>query len=185
MSDESRTMGTSNMGPIGRILRIFLGGYLIVLALPYYLYPNRVVSFLGSTYSSDYVGVLLACIATLGFLAFYLLVHRAATTHFQSLNKWVGAILANIPPLAVFVVSTVLGIGYSQIATFSYVGIAMLVAGWRRDQGCEVMSPTNVVLGNPTQFACLIFSPIDWVEKKARNSSGWSKTNALRPQFKF
>jgi len=169
------------MGPIGRLLRLVLGAYLLLLGLPYYLFPGMSVSFLGNTYSSSYVTVVLASGVTLGFFAFYLVIHRASTTMLRNLNMWWGAALANIPPLGVFVISAFLGLGFAQIAVFTYVGVAMLMAGWRKDDGCEVLSPANAFLGKKSHFACIVFSPIDWAEKKAKQT----KTNSLAPQLGF
>jgi hypothetical protein len=172
-------MKESEMGPVGRVLRILLGGYLTLIALPHYLFPGVKLTFLGSTYLSDYASVVLALTMTLGFLVFYLLLHRASTTYAKNLNEWLGASIANIPPLAVFVIAAFLGLGSMQIAVFTYVGLAMLLAGWRKDKGCEVMSPANALLGRPTHFACILFSPIDWVEKRTKSSSSRSKANSL------
>ena len=137
------------------------------------------MNFIGNTYSSTYLTVLLALGVTLGFVAFYLLVHRASTTIFRNLNTWLGAALANIPPLAVFAMSALLGLGFAQIAVFTYVGIAMLLAAWRKDDGCEVLSPANAVLGTESHFACFVFSPIDWAEKKVNHA----KTNSSGSQI--
>ena len=168
------------MGPVGRILRILLGGYLLVLALPYYLFPGMRVTFLYSTYASSNATASLALGATLAFLAFYLVVHRASTTVLRNVNTWLGAALANIPPLAVFATSAFLGFGFAQIAVFTYLGVAMVLAGWKKDDGCEVLSPANVVFGKQSHFACIVFSPIDWAEKRTRH-----ETDSLDPQLRF
>ena len=173
------------MGPVGRVLRFLLGGYLLLLALPYFLFPGLQVSFLGSTYSSNYTSVVLAITATLVFLLFYLLVHQASSTIWRDIDPWLGAAIANLPPLSVFVVSAILGIGFLQITVFSYVGLALVLAGWRRDEGCEVMSPANAIIGRQTHFACVIFSPIDWAERKSRGASGHGTADPLGPQLGF
>jgi len=154
---------------------------LVSVALPYYLFPGVVVSFLGNTYSSSYVSVSLALGSTLAFFAFYLLLHRASTTFLRDINMWLGAAIANLPPLAVFVIAPSFGLGFLQIAVFTYVGLAMLMAGWRKDSGCEVMSPANAAFGKTTHFACIIFSPIDWAEEKSKRSSRWGNTTSLGP----
>jgi hypothetical protein len=169
------------MGPIGRVLRFLLGGYLLLLALPYYFFVGVRVNFLGSTYFSNYSSVVLALTATIIFLIFYLLVHRASTTFLRDINPWLGAVIANIPPLTVFVISAFLDIGFLQITVFTYVGLSMVLAGWRKDEGCEVMSPANAVMRSTTHFACVIFSPIDWVERKSRDSSGSATSDSPGP----
>ena len=154
------------MGPFGRAGRILLGGYFLVIALPYYLLPGVSFTFLGNTYFSTYTSVLLAFATTLGFLVFYLVFHYTFSKYAPNLNRWVGAALANIPPLAVFIFSTAGAFHPGEIASFTYVGLALLLAGWSRDGGCEVMTPANLILGKPAHFACIIFSPIDWAERK-------------------
>lgn len=173
------------MGPIGRVLRFILGGYLLLIAIPYYLFPGLQVSFLGSTYSSNYSSVVLALAATLTLLVFYLLVHRASTTIWRNINSWLGAAIANLPPLSIFIVSAILGFGFLEITVFTYVGLSMVLAGWRKDDGCEVMSPANAVMGKQTHFACVVFSPIDWAERKGRSSSDHSSAESLGPQLGF
>ena len=85
------------MGPFGRAGRILLGGYLFVIALPYYLLPGVSFTFLGNTYFSTYTSVLLAFAITLGFLVFYLVFHYTFSKYAPNRNRWVGAALANIP----------------------------------------------------------------------------------------
>ena len=172
-------MGSPGMGLVGRTSRFLLGGLLLLVALPFYLAFGRTVSFLGSTYSSDYASVVTAAAIVLGFLALYLLVHRLATTYLRGINKWLGAVIANVPGVIFFVVSAVYGFGPGEISVLTYAGAAMVLAGWRKDQGCEVMSPANALLGNPTHFACIVFSPIDWAEMKAHSSYSKNGTNSV------
>ena len=170
------------MGPVGRVLRFVLGAYLVLLALPYYLFPGRSVSLLGSTYSSNYIEASFALVASLGFFAFYVAIHRASEGPLRGLAGWTGAAIANIPPLVVFIVSPLLGVSFPQIAVFTYVGLAMILAGWRMDEGCEVMSPANAIFRRSTNFACVVFSPIDWAEKKAHSAkNGNTSSFAAQP----
>lgn len=174
------------MGVIGRISRFLLGGYLLLIGIPFYLAYDRTITFLGNTYYAvDYASILLAFGIVFVFLAFYLAVHRRAMTSWRNLNKWVGAALANAPPLAVFIISAAIGFGPPQIAVFTYVGAAMVLAGWRKDQGCEVMSPANAIVGRRTHFGCIVFSPIDWVEQKARSSFADHRMNLLEPRLEI
>lgn len=156
------------MGPVGRAGRFLLGVYLLIVAVPYYLFPGVHLTFLGNTYFTDYPSLLIAIAITAGFLVFYLFFHYTASNYTPNLNRWVGAAIANVPPLAVFVVSPMLSFPPGEIASFTYVGAALLVAAWRKDGGCEVMAPANVILGKPAHFACIIFSPLDWAERRAK-----------------
>ena len=169
------------MGPVGRISRFLFGGLLFLLAMPFYFSEGRVIKLFGSTYSSDYTSVIVTLVMTFGFLALYLIVHRATVSYFRNINKYVGAIIANAPPLAIFEISAVSGFGLGEIAVLTYVGVAMLLAGWRSDHGCEVLSPANAIFRRQTHFACIVFSPIDWAESKikTRLSSGMGTANFL------
>ena len=160
------TMGSPAMGVAGRTARFLLGGLLLLVALPFYFALGRTLHFLGSTYSSNYTSLAITLTIVFGFLAFYLLLHQAATTRLRGTNKWLGAVIANAPGVVFFVLSAATGFGSGEIAVLTYAGAAMFLAGWRKDQGCEVMSPANALLGSPTHFACIVFSPIDWAESK-------------------
>lgn len=158
------------MGPIGRAGRLLLGSYWLLVAVPFYLFPGISFDFLGNTYGSSYVSISLAIVSTLGFLVFYLLYHVIASKYFPNLNRWIGAAVANIVPFAVFIFSAAMRLPIGEIASFTYVGIALVLAGLRKDGGCEVMAPANAILGKPAHFACIIFSPIDWAEGKSNRA---------------
>jgi hypothetical protein len=49
---------------------------------------------------------------------------------------------------------------------FLYIGASLIVMAARGDPGCEVMTLPNVILGKETELPCLLFSPIDALEKK-------------------
>ena len=176
-SGLGQTTSTPGMGMVGRMARFLLGGILLLVALPFYFASGRSLQFLMSTYSSDPASIAAAAALVFGFLALYLLVHRVATTYLKGINKWVGAVIANAPGVAFFIMSYYLGFGSGEIAVLTYAGAAMFLAGWRKDQGCEVMSPANAILGNPTHFACIVFSPSDWVEMKVHRSIPDGRTN--------
>lgn len=95
-----------------------------------------------------------------GIAVFYLALHLVIVRYFGQLNPWVGAALANVPVLALLV----LGDPVVQIGAGTYLGAALILAGVRADAGCEVMSIPGLLLRRHTHLACLVFSPIDWVE---------------------
>ncbi|MDP8928339.1 MAG: hypothetical protein M3O70_07115 [Actinomycetota bacterium] len=43
----------------------------------------------------------------------------------------------------------------------------MLLAALRGYAGCEVLSVSNWLLGRDDQLGCILFSPLDHLEKKA------------------
>jgi hypothetical protein len=109
-------------------------------------------------------------LAFIGISIFYLLIQFIVLNTLSGINAWIGAILANLPVLLIFSLGAtgvpVLGGGVGQLAAMLYVGIALLIAGIRGDPGCEVMSLPNLLFRRPSHLACLVFSPIDWIEAR-------------------
>ena len=96
----------------------------------------------------------------------YVLIHVYVYKYFPRINKLTGAILAFGPFLAAFF------IGYGTPAAtgaLTFLAISLIIASVRVDSGCEVMSIPSLILGKHTHLACLIFSPIDMIEKKIRS----------------
>ena len=50
------------------------------------------------------------------------------------------------------------------------------VVAVRADGGCEVMAIPSLIFGRYTHLACIVFSPIDWLERKTYELLGWEKT---------
>jgi len=148
---------TERTMPIGRLLRLVIGTLLILLALPFAFRSSAEV-LLGA------FSVLLAV------TVFYAGVHLLVSKVFRNLNRWLGAAIANIPVILVFIFGVsggpLFGSGEGQLAAIAYVGIALLIAGFRADPGCEVMSIPGLIFGHQTHLACITFSPIDWLEAK-------------------
>jgi hypothetical protein len=48
----------------------------------------------------------------------------------------------------------------------TFLGISLVVAGLRAAPGCEVMAIPGLLFGKHTEPACLIFSPLDRLERK-------------------
>jgi hypothetical protein len=135
--------------PVGRVLRILLGAWLVFAVRLFYLEAesNRILS---------------AALIVVGLVVFYAVVHWLVSTHLTKLNRWLGAFLAVLPVLLVFALGGVLG----QVGAASFLGISLLLAALRADPGCEVMSIPSLVFGRRTHLMCLLFSPLDWVEEK-------------------
>src|SRR6266571_468540 len=62
-----------------------------------------------------------------------------------------------------------LGRGEGQLAAGTFLGASLIVAGMRADPGCEVMAIPGALFGKHTELACLVFSPLDWLERKWRS----------------
>jgi hypothetical protein len=135
--------------PVGRILRSALGVWLVVAVWPFYR----------EAASKRILG---AVLTVLGLTVFYALVHWLVTSYLPRLNRWLGAFLAILPVLAVFVLGGVLG----RVGAVTFLAVSLLLAAIRADAGCEVMSIPSLASGQRTRLTCLLFSPLDWVEEK-------------------
>jgi hypothetical protein len=49
------------------------------------------------------------------------------------------------------------------------MGLSLVVAGARAVPGCELMAIPGVLFRNDTELACLVFSPLDRLERKLRS----------------
>jgi predicted permease len=109
-------------------------------------------------------------VAAVGLLVFYLLVHWAVVRLAPGLPKWLGAIVANGPAGAVFFLGLpgglIFGKGEGAEAVLLYVGVSLVVMALRAEAGCEVMTLPNMIFGRSTQLPCLLFSPIDALERR-------------------
>lgn len=149
--------------PVGRALRILLGLALMVYVAPVYLrVPVRVV-----------VGSLLL---VLGLIGVYSLIHIVLSRRIVAFGPCLGAALAVGLLVALYVAGAsglpILGHGKGQLAAATFLGISLVVAGVRAVPGCEVMAIPSLLFGKYTELACLIFSPLDKLERKLRSKRG-------------
>jgi hypothetical protein len=149
--------------PVGRVLRVLLGLVLIVYVTPvYFQVPTRVA-----------VGSLLLI---LGLFGVYSLIHIGVSRRIIGFSPCLGAAVAWGLPVALYVAgasgSPILGRGKGQLAAVTFLGISLVVAGVRAVAGCEVMAIPALLFGKHTELACLIFSPIDRLERKLRSKHG-------------
>jgi len=145
---------------VGRALRIFLGLVLMVYVTPiYFRVPIRVS-----------VGSLLLM---LGLIGVYSLIHIVLSRTIIAVAPCFGAIVANGFLVAVYIAGAfgapIVGRGKGQLAAVTFLGISLIVAGVRAAPGCEVMAIPGLLFGKHTELACLIFSPLDRLERKLRN----------------
>lgn len=150
--------------PVGRVLRILLGIVLTIYVTPvYFQIPVQVA-----------VGSLLLII---GLIAVYSLIHIAVSQRIVPFGPCLGAVVAAGLLVALYVVggsaSPILGRGKGELAAVTFLGISLMVAGVRAAPGCEVMAIPGVLFGKHTELACLIFSPLDRLERKLRSKRGF------------
>ncbi len=146
--------------PVGRALRILLGLVLIAYVAPvYFQVPGRVV-----------VRTLLFI---LGFIGVYSLIHIVVSRRIIFFGPCSGALVA-VGLLVAFSAGSCLGLpmlghGEGVLAAVTFLGVSLLVAGVRAAPGCELMAIPSLLFGKHTELACVIFSPLDMLERKLRS----------------
>src|SRR5438552_15092484 len=152
--------------PMGRVLRILLGLALIVYTVPVYFQVP--IGFA--------VG---AWLLVLGLIGVYSLIHIVVSRRLVAFGPFLGAIVANGLLVALYVAGAsrlpILGHGRGQLAAVTFLGVALVVAGVRAAPGCELMAIPGIFFGKHTELACLIFSPLDKLERKLRSKRGVSR----------
>ncbi|MDH3290448.1 MAG: hypothetical protein OEO20_07895 [Gemmatimonadota bacterium] len=147
--------GRPSAGIIGRTLRLMLG-----------------MLFVWMTYtvmrSEDAAFNLRILIAFAGITVFYGIVHFVVSRYGARLNRWFGAVLAVAPAVLVFALGGSLG----RVAAVAYIGVSLLLQAMRGDGGCEVLAIPAMILGRRTHLVCILFSPVDWVEKHLTGPGG-------------
>ncbi len=149
--------------PIGRVLRILLGLVLMVYVTPvYFQVPLRLT-----------VEVLLLM---LGLTGVYSLIHIVVSRRIVAFGRCLGAVVALGLLVALYVAGAsglpILDRGKGQLAAATFLGISLVVASVRGVPGCEVMAIPSLLFGKHTELACLIFSPLDSLERKLRSKRG-------------
>jgi hypothetical protein len=152
--------------PVGRVLRILLGVALIVYVAPVYLQVPARVS-------------LVSLLLIVGLIGIYSLLHVTVSQRIVPLGSSLGAIAANgLLVLLYFIGVTelpIVGGGKGALAAVTFLGISLVVAGVLAAPGCEVMAIPGLLFGKHTELGCLIFSPLDRLERKLRCKRGASR----------
>jgi peptidoglycan/LPS O-acetylase OafA/YrhL len=149
--------------PVGRVLRVLLGLVLIAYVTPvYFQVPARIA-----------VDSLLLI---LGLIVVYSLIHILASRRIVQFNSCLGSVLGLGLLVALYVAggsgSPILGRGKGQLAAVTFLGISLVVAGVRGLPGCELLAISGLFFRENTELACLIFSPLDRLERKLRSKHG-------------
>jgi len=152
MENKPRALG------FGRVARFLFGAFLLIWAVPYLL---RAPIQLGL----PSLGV------AIGLTVFYSFFHLVVFRFFPVMNRWWGAIVANVFLAMMLVLGQpgglVFGRGEGVLGTAVFIGLSLLLAASRADPGCEMMSIPAILFKRHTHLACILFSPIDWIERKA------------------
>ena len=151
---------------MGRMLRIVLGLVLMIYVVPvYFKVPRRVAA-----------GSLLL---VLGLIGVYILIHILVSRRIVPFGPAFGAVVANGLLVALYIVGAsvlpIVGHGKGQLAAVTFLSISLVVAGVRAVAGCELMAIPGVFFRRRTELACLIFSPLDRLERKLRSKHGFDR----------
>jgi hypothetical protein len=152
---------THRAPPVGRVLRVLLGIALMAYVTPVYFgVPMRLV-----------IGSLLL---VLGLIAVYSLIDVVAARRIIiAFTPRIATVVAHGLLAALYVAGAfrlpIFGHGAGQLAAVTFLGISLVVAGVRAVPGCELMAIPGVFFRKDTQLACLIFSPLDKLERKLRS----------------
>ena len=142
---------------VGRTLRILFG---VLLAVGFAIENPDILS--GQTIA---LGSSLAGVVIFYILYTILMGNRVLT----KVNPWIGALIMDWPLLVIWVVvlGHLPGIPPSLIlAIFLYFGISLFISGIVKYGGCEVVTIPGLILRRRYNVACIMFSPIDWLENK-------------------
>jgi hypothetical protein len=146
-------------GPIGRSLRLLIGVYVMIVALPVYFSA-------GWAYNLRSLGIVVA------LAAFYTLMHLGISRFVPQLHPWLGAFLAVSPVVLVWYFGQgggpLFGQGEGGTGALTYVGVSLLIDAMRANAGCEVMAIPGLVLGNRTHLPCIALCAIDTLEESWR-----------------
>jgi hypothetical protein len=109
----------------------------------------------------------------LGLIGVYSLIHMLVSRRLVPFGPGLGAVVALGLLVALYVAGAsglpILGHGKGQLAAVTFLSISLVVAGVRAVPGCEVMAIPALLFGKHTELACLIFSPLDTLERRLRS----------------
>jgi hypothetical protein len=149
--------------PVGRVLRVLFGVALIAYVLPvYFQVPRRIV--------------VESLLLMLGLIGVYSLIFAVLSRRIAFSNQWLVAVAASGVLVVLYVLGgsrlPIVGGGRGQLAAATFLGISLVVAGLRAVPACELMAIPGLFFGNAGDLPCLIFSPLDKLERKLRRKHG-------------
>src|SRR5207253_9866531 len=111
-----------------------------------------------------------------GLIGIYSVLLMAVSQRIVPSGSGLAAIVANgLIVVLYFIGATglpIVGGGKGALAAVTFLGISLVVAGVRAAPGCEVMAIPGLLFGKHTDLGCLIFSPLDRLERKLRSKLG-------------
>jgi hypothetical protein len=163
LDSQTLLQQTRQVPPVGRAVRILLGLALMIYVTPVYF---RIPVSLAAG----------AWLLVLGLIAVYSLIHIVVSRRIVVFGLCLGAVVAFGLLVTLYIagasVLPILGHGKGQLAAATFLGISLVVAGVRAAPGCELMAIPGLLFGKHTELACLIFSPLDRLERNWRSKRG-------------
>ena len=134
--------------PLTRVLRVLLGLFMIAAITPPLL-------------SASWAGRMRVAAVFAALVVAYTLVHYGVSRYFSWLHPWLGAVIAVTPAFIVFLFGGVYAAG-----VIAFIGLSLILIAALGHPGCEVLALPALILGRRTHLACILFSPLDWIEGK-------------------
>jgi hypothetical protein len=149
----------SKAPPIGRALRGLFGILLMAYVMPvYFRIPLRTS--------------LSVVLLIIGLIGAYSLIHVFISRRIIGFGPRLGAFMAVGLLVVLCVLSwpgvAILGRGEGELAAVTFLGMSLLIAAWQAAPGCELMAIPDLFFGKSAKMPCLIFSPLDRLERKLR-----------------
>lgn len=144
-------------GLFGRLLRLALGALLLASIAGFYLRGS-------ASFALSAAGVVVG-LALLGLLTHRLLVRAAGRT-----GAWTRSCVALAPLVLVYLLGIgggpIFGRGEGQLGALTFLGLSLVAAALTADPGCELLALPNLLSRRPVRAACLLFSPLDALERR-------------------
>jgi hypothetical protein len=109
----------------------------------------------------------------LGLVEVYSLIHILISQRIFAFDPCLGAIAASAFLVALCVGGAtglpIIGHGVGELSAVTLLSVSLLVAGLRASPGCELMAIRGLFFGKPSELPCIIFSPLDKLERKWRS----------------
>ena len=147
--------------PLGRALRVVLGVVLVAYVAPvYFRVPARV--------SVE------SLLLILGLIGVYSLIHFAVARRMLVVfSPRLATVAVHVLLVALYVTGSsrlpIFGYGAGQLAAVAFLAISLVVAGVGGVPGCELMAIPDAFFRKDTELGCLVFSPLDKLERKLRS----------------
>jgi len=134
--------------PSSRLLRLALGLVMMAMITP-------------ALMSASWAGRGRAGAVFAALVVFYTLVHYMVARYLGALHPWLGSVIAVAPAFVVFLQG-----GVYEVGVIAFIGMSLVVIAVLGHPGCEVLAFPALILGRRTHLACILFSPLDWIEAK-------------------